>query len=50
VPPDQSRAVAAAVSGPTRLVAVEGADHNDRALLDGDELIAAVVGLADADR
>jgi uncharacterized protein len=47
VPPDQSRAVAAAAAGPTRIVAVEGADHNDRALLEGSELIDAVVDLAD---
>jgi hypothetical protein len=47
VPPDQSRAVAAAAGGPTRLVEVEDADHNDRALLDGPALIAAVVELAD---
>jgi uncharacterized protein len=47
VPPDQSRAVAAAAGGPTRLVEVEDADHNDGALLDGAVLIAAVVELAD---
>jgi fermentation-respiration switch protein FrsA (DUF1100 family) len=47
VPPRQSRAVAAAATGPTRLVEVEGADHNDRALLDGAPLIAAIVDLAD---
>ena len=47
VPPDQSRAVAAAAAGPTRVVAVEGADHNDRALLDGSDLIDAVVELCD---
>jgi hypothetical protein len=28
------------------VVAVDGADHNDRALLDGPELIAAVVAVA----
>jgi alpha-beta hydrolase superfamily lysophospholipase len=43
VPAELSRAVASAAGGPTRLVAVAGADHNDRALLDGPELIAAVV-------
>ena len=47
VPPQQSRAVAAAARGPTRLVQIEGADHNDRALLDGEQLIAAIVELAD---
>jgi fermentation-respiration switch protein FrsA (DUF1100 family) len=47
VPPAQSRAVAAAAAGPSRLVPVDGADHNDRALLDGDQLIGAVVALAD---
>ncbi len=47
VPPDQSRAVAAAAGGPTRLIEIEDADHNDRALLDGAPLIAAVVELAD---
>jgi fermentation-respiration switch protein FrsA (DUF1100 family) len=43
VPAELSRAVAAAAAGPTRLVEIDGADHNDRSLLDGAELIAAVV-------
>jgi uncharacterized protein len=47
VPPEQSRAVAAAAGGPTRLLEIEDADHNDPALLDGAALIAAVVDLAD---
>ena len=47
VPPEQSRAVAAAAGGWTRVVAIEGADHNDRALLDGGPVIDAVVELAD---
>jgi len=47
VPPQQSRAVAARAGGPTRLVAVDGADHNDAALLDGAALIEAMVDLAD---
>jgi fermentation-respiration switch protein FrsA (DUF1100 family) len=47
VPPEQSRAVAEAAPGPTRIVEVKGADHNDPALLDGQQLIAAVVELAD---
>lgn len=45
VPPDQSRAVARA--GDAELVEVEGSGHNDRALFDGDELIAAVVALVE---
>jgi hypothetical protein len=40
IPPEQSRTVAAANSA--QLVEVPGADHNDRALLDGPELIQAV--------
>jgi pimeloyl-ACP methyl ester carboxylesterase len=43
VPAELSRAVAATAAGPTRVVEIAGADHNDRALLDGDELVAAVV-------
>jgi len=45
VPADQSRAVAAAAGA--ELIEVEGADHNDRVLLDGDELVDAVVALAE---
>ena len=47
VPPEQSRAVAAAAAGETRVVEIAGADHNDPALLDGDDLIEAVVQLAE---
>lgn len=47
VPPDQSRAVAEAAPNLLRLVEVDGADHNDRALFDGPDLVAAVVDLAD---
>ena len=47
VPPEQSRAVAEAAGGPTRVVEVAGADHNDLRLLDGEELIGAIVELAD---
>ncbi len=47
VPPEQSRDVADAAAGDTRVVEVEGADHNDAALLDGPELIEAVVDLAE---
>jgi uncharacterized protein len=45
VPPEHSRTVAEAAAGPTNVVAIE-ANHNDPALLDGDELIDAVVALA----
>ncbi|MGH3714133.1 MAG: alpha/beta hydrolase [Micromonosporaceae bacterium] len=47
VPATQSRTVADAAPGPTTVVEIPGADHNDRALLDGPELIDAVVALAD---
>jgi fermentation-respiration switch protein FrsA (DUF1100 family) len=50
VPPDQSRAVADAAAQLHRLVEVPGADHNDLALLDGDEVVGAVVELADGVR
>lgn len=46
VPPEQSRAVAEAAKDGTTIVEVEGADHNDLALLDGRELIDAILGLA----
>jgi uncharacterized protein len=46
VPAEESRRSVAAARGPTRLVAVEGAGHNDAALLDGDVLLQAVVELA----
>ena len=46
VPAEQSRAVAAAVRDHVNTVAVAGADHNDRALLDGPELIDAVITAA----
>ena len=46
VPPEQSRAVADAAGNPARVVVVDGADHNDRILLDGPALIAAVEELA----
>jgi uncharacterized protein len=47
VPPEQSHAVAAAAGGETRLVEIAGADHNDLALLEGEQLIEAVVELAE---
>jgi fermentation-respiration switch protein FrsA (DUF1100 family) len=50
VPPEQSRAVAEAAGGPTTSVRVDGADHNDLALLNGPELIDATVALADRAR
>ena len=46
VPPAESRRSLAGARGPTRLVAVEGADHNDPALLNGDVLVQAVVDQA----
>jgi uncharacterized protein len=46
VPPEQSAAVVAAAGGPVRTVEVVGADHNDAALLEGHELVAAVLDLA----
>ena len=47
VPPDQSRAVAEAAGGPTTVVQINGADHNDVSLTNGREVIGAVVDLAD---
>lgn len=46
VPPEQSLAVAATAAGPARTVEIPRADHNDAALLEGNELIATVVDLA----
>ncbi len=46
VPPEQSREVAEAAPGLATVVAIE-ANHNDAALLDGADLIAAVVDLAE---
>jgi fermentation-respiration switch protein FrsA (DUF1100 family) len=47
VPPAQSRAVADNATGPVTVKVVEGADHNDGVLLDGPELIAAVVDVTE---
>jgi pimeloyl-ACP methyl ester carboxylesterase len=47
VPPEQSRAIAEAAPHLLRLVEVEGAHHNDLPLLEGPDLVAAVVELAD---
>ena len=46
VPPGQSRAVAEAAAQLHRLVEVPGADHNDLVLLDGEDVVSAVVELA----
>ena len=43
VPPEQSRRLYDAVPGTKRLVVIDGAGHNDFALLSGDELIDATV-------
>ena len=48
VPPAQSRAVADAAAGPVRVVAVEGADHNDASLLAGEQLIGAIMDVVRA--
>jgi fermentation-respiration switch protein FrsA (DUF1100 family) len=47
VPPAQSIAVAEAAAGPVRLIAVDGADHNDASLLAGAQLLDAVREVAD---
>jgi uncharacterized protein len=47
VPPRQSQAVAARAGGLTRVIPVDGADHNDPVLLDGAPVIDAVVEVAD---
>ena len=48
VPSEQSRAVAAAAARLHQLVAIAGADHNDHVLVAGDDVVQAVVDLADA--
>jgi fermentation-respiration switch protein FrsA (DUF1100 family) len=45
VPPELSRAVAEAAGGPARAVVVDGAGHNDPVMLDGPEVISAVLTL-----
>jgi fermentation-respiration switch protein FrsA (DUF1100 family) len=47
IPPEQSREVARAAGGPTRTVRIPGADHNDPALVDGPQVVRAVVGMAE---
>lgn len=42
VPPDQSRAVYEAANEPKEILLVEGADHNDPDLLDGEEMIKGI--------
>lgn len=42
VPPAQSRQVAEAAAGPSRFVLIPHAGHNDRALLDGPQLLDAL--------
>ena len=42
VPVDQSRRLFEAIRGPGALLIIEGADHNDLALLAGDQMMAAV--------
>jgi fermentation-respiration switch protein FrsA (DUF1100 family) len=43
VPPEQSRAVYDAAAEPKRLLVVEGAGHNDFALLAGEEMIREII-------
>jgi alpha-beta hydrolase superfamily lysophospholipase len=50
VPPEQSRTVARRAGGPVHVVEVSGADHNDRALLHGPQIIDAIITLANATR
>ncbi|HCT79536.1 MAG TPA: alpha/beta hydrolase, partial [Micromonosporaceae bacterium] len=50
VPPAQSREVARRAAGPVTVVEVTGADHNDRSLLDGQQVIDAVVKLEGVSR
>jgi pimeloyl-ACP methyl ester carboxylesterase len=47
VPPQQSRAVAAGAPRLRRTVEVEGDDHNSLALLNAEQLVDAVVEMAD---
>jgi hypothetical protein len=44
VPPQLSRRVADAAGGPVDVETIAGAGHNDRALLDGEQMIAALLG------
>jgi fermentation-respiration switch protein FrsA (DUF1100 family) len=42
VPPALGRQVYDAAGEPKRLLEVEGAGHNDRAMLDGDQMVTAI--------
>ena len=46
IPPELSESVARAAAGPLSVVVVPEADHNDRVLLDGPAVIAAIVTAA----
>ena len=48
VPPKQSQAVADAAATLHQLIPIRGADHNDLVLIAGDDVIQAVLDLADA--
>ncbi len=45
VPPSQSREVAAAAGGPCTVIEIPGAEHNEAVLIDGPQVIDAVVSL-----
>lgn len=47
IPPGESRDVADAAAGSVEEVAIAGANHNDSVMFDGDQLVDAVVDLAD---
>ncbi len=48
VPIDQSRRIYEGLPGPKRLLVIPGADHNDPALVAGDEVIGGIVDFIDA--
>ena len=48
VPPEQSRAVADAAATIHQRISIRGADHNDLVLVAGDDVVQAVVDLADS--
>jgi hypothetical protein len=47
VPPEQSRAVAASAVPAAKVVAVDGADHNDPVLVQGPAVVQAVTAAAE---
>lgn len=47
VPPDQSLALYDEANAPKRLLTVDGASHNDVALLDGEEMVSGMVEFLD---